>query len=814
MPAAPSARLRPLASALRIATLGFAASLPLLPVSGVLAAPVAQHFSVPAGNLEEALNAYARQAGVLLTFDPALTRGLRSSGISGDYSVDSGFAVLLSGSGLAAEPSEDGSYRLQRSATEGALEMKAQTITGQAQEDPKGPVHGYVAKRSVSATKTDTPIHETPQSISVVTRDRMEAQGVQSVNEALRYTPGVSSYGSNNRSDWYTFIRGFSPTTYQDGLQLPTTINLASWMIDPYMLERVEVVRGPAGVLYGQGDPGGVINQVSKRPSSVAHNEIQVQYGSDARKQLGIDSTGPLDDAGVWSYRVIAVGHEGDIRYTPFKDRRTAFAPSLTWQPDEDTRLTVLASYLKDNSNAGDSFLPASGTLWHSAYGKIKASDSYNGDKYFTRYEKEQYSLGYEFEKRLNDVWQLRQNLRFAHLDLNDNMVYGVGTTAYYGMPGGDDRTLMRYAGIENPEYSRWTLDNQAQADFSTGGLRHTLLLGLDWQRQHTEDPQAYVLAPDFDLYGGPSYGNVNPADFTPDTWTYSDQTQRQTGVYLQDQLHFDEHWVLSLGGRYDWASSSTDTWSTAASNHTSQKDEAFSGRVGLVYLADNGLAPYFSYSEGFTPNAGTDFEGKPFDPTKAKQYEVGVKFQPKGSDSSVTAAVFEITQRDVLTPDADPTHVNSYVQTGEVRSRGLELEGVASLSDELNLIGTYTYQDVKNTKANDDSDGKTPISIPTPRNLAALWADYTLRDGELKGLGFAGGVRYNGRSPGAPDNSLNVPAYTLLDAAVHYETGPWRFAVNANNLTDKEYISGCYDATRCIFGNGRNVTGTATYRW
>ncbi|KAF1070446.1 MAG: Ferrichrome outer membrane transporter/phage receptor [Pseudomonas citronellolis] len=809
-PSGPS-RPSPLTRALRVAALGALVGLPLASTGAAVAADAAQHFSVAAGSLEDALNAFARQAGVLLTFDPALTRGQRSAGLQGDYPVAAGFALLLSGTGLAVDGDAQTGYRVQRSTTEGALEMKAQTITAQAEEDPKGPVQGYVAKRSVTATKTDTPLHETPQSISVVSREQMQAQGVLSVNEALRYTPGVSSYGANNRSDWYTVIRGFSPTTYLDGLQLPNTINLASWMADPYMLERVEILRGPAGVLYGQGDPGGVINQVSKRPSSVAAHELQVQYGSDARRQLGLDSTGPLDDAGTLSYRVVMVGHEGDIRDTPWKDRRIALAPSLSWQPDDDTRLTVLASYLKDNSNAQDNFLPADGALSRSAYGKIQRS-LFTGDAQFQKYEKEQFSLGYEFEKRLNDVWQVRQNLRYAHLDLNDNMVYGVGTYAYWGM--GDDRTLMRYAGIENPEYSRWTVDNQAQADFTSAGLRHTLLLGLDWQHQHTKDPQAYVLTTPLDLYGGASYGSVDASIFTADDWTYSDQTQRQTGVYLQDQVHFDEHWVLSLGGRYDWASSSTHTWSTSSDSRTRQSDEAFSGRVGLVYLADNGLAPYLSYSEGFTPNSGTDYQNRPFEPTRAKQYEAGVKFQPKGSDSSFTAAVFEITQTHVLTPDADPLHPNSYVQTGEIRSRGLELEGVAALTRELNLVASYTYQDVKNTKANDESDGKTPISIPTPRNLASLWGDYTLRDGTLKGLGFGAGVRYVGRNPGAPDNSLNVPSYTLLDAAVHYETGPWRFAVNATNLSDKAYIAGCYDATRCIYGNGRNVLGSATYRW
>ena len=799
----------PLARALRIALLGLSVSLPL--GSPALAAP-SHHFEVPAGSLENALNAYARQAGVLLSFDPALTRGLSSRGLSGDYPIEIGFATLLGNTELAAEVSSDGSWRLVRAGAESTVTLQAQTISAMGEENPLGPVGSYVAKRSITATKTDTPIHETPQSISVVTRERMEAQGVQSVNEALRYTPGVSSYGANNRSDWYTVVRGFSPTTYLDGLQLPTTINLASWMVDPYMLERVEVLRGPAGVLYGQGDPGGVINQVSKRPSTVSSHEIQAQYGTDARRQLGFDSTGALDDEGVWSYRVTAIGHEANIRDTPWEDKRQALSAALTWQPSEDTRLTVLGSYLADDSNAQDNFLPAVGTLSHSPYGKI-GRDTFTGDKHFSKYEKTQYSLGYEFETRLNDVWQLRQNLRYSHLDLNDNMVFGVGTTAYYGMEGGDERTLLRYAGIENPKYSRWAVDNQAQADFSTGAIGHTLLIGVDWQRQQTSDPQAYILTTPVDLYGGTDYGPVDPSQFTPDTWSYSHQTSRQTGLYLQDQLHFDDHWVLTLGGRYDWATSETRNWTVAGSDpeiHT--RDEAFSGRVGLVYLADNGLAPYLSYSEGFTPNPGTDANNQPFEPTEAKQYEAGIKYQPPGSNSSVTAAVFEITQDNVLT--TAPGNPNDKVQTGQVRSRGIELEGVASLSNELNLIATYTYQDVKVTKANDESDGKTPISIPTPRNLASVWADYTLHDGLLRGLGFGAGVRYTGRNPGAPDNSLNVPAYTLLDAAVHYETGPWRFAVNASNLADKEYVAGCYDATRCIYGNGRTVLGTATYRW
>lgn len=815
-------RRHPLAAALLAASLASSAMTTLAASPADAPQRLGQTFSIPAGDLGTALNSLAEQAGLAQAFDPAITQGKRTLGLSGHYSLEVAFSRLLSGTGLQAVY-VGGTYRLQATpASAGQVTLDSTSIDSTLGSDsPLDDVDGYVAQRSISATKTGTPIHETPQSISVITRERLEAQGVQSVNEALRYTPGFSSYGANNRSDWYSVIRGFSPTIYLDSLQLPTTINLASWMVDPYMLERVEVLRGPAGVLYGQGDPGGVVNQVSKRPSTVAANEIQVQYGTDARRQIAFDSTGPLDDQGVWSYRMVGVLREKNIADLPGHDRRQSLAPSLTFQPDDDTRLTLLASYLYDNNSPDDNFYPAAGTVTHSPFGHIHR-DTYTGDRDFQKYEKTQLSFGYEFEKRVNDVWQVRQNLRYSHLDLNDNMVYGIGTTAYaasvYGAgvyPGPvDQRTLVRYAGIENPTYSRWTLDNQVQADFATGSVQHTLLMGLDWQRQHTEDPQAYILTSNLDLFGGGADAPVDASQFTPDTWSYSKQIQRQTGLYLQDQLKFDEHWALTLSGRYDWASASTDSWSTSSSDHASQHDEAFTGRAGLVYLADNGLAPYISYSEGFTPNSGVDYNLKPFDPTRAKQYEAGVKFQPKGSNASVTAAVFDITQTNVLTPDLDATHINSYVQSGEVRSRGFELEGTASLSRELDLIASYTYQDVEITKANDLSKGKTPTSIPVPRNLASVWADYTLREGWLRNLGFGAGVRYVGHSPGSADNSLDVPSYTLLDASAHYTTGPWKLALNVTNLTDHEYISGCYDASRCLFGNPRTAIASATYRW
>ncbi|MFC6301752.1 TonB-dependent siderophore receptor [Pseudomonas sp. CCM 7893] len=765
-----------------------------------------QSFRIPAGELGVALSTLAEQAGVAQAFDPALTRGKQTTGLSGSYSLEIALARLLAGSGLEAVQ-VGATYRLQAVPQgDGKLQLDSLSITApEVDQTLLGEVDGYVAQRSISATKTGTPIHETPQSISVITRERMDAQGVQSVNEALRYTPGVSSYGANNRSDWYTVIRGFTPTTYLDSLQLPTTTNLASWMVDPYMLERVEVLRGPAGVLYGQGDPGGVINQVSKRPSAIAANEVQVQYGTDARKQVSFDSTGPLDEQGVWSYRMIGVLRDQNIKDTPWQDKRQSLAPSLTFQPDEDTRLTVLASWLYDDSNGGDGFYPAAGTINFNPNGHIRR-DVFPADKAFQKYEKKQFSLGYEFSKRLNDTWQVRQNLRYSRLDLDDNMIYGTG------FEPGSLTTISRTAEIDDFTYKRWTVDNQAQADFTAGGIDQTLLIGLDYQHQNSSERDVYTAAPSLNLYN-PVFVPFDPSVFNDPQKSSRyrpDSTLNQTGLYLQDQLKLDDHWRLTLSGRYDWARSETNE--QVAGTHVEQKDEALSGRVGVVYLADNGLAPYASYSTGFTPNSGIDANGKPFDPTEAEQYEVGIKFSPKDSNASVTAAVFQITQSNVTTPS--PLNPNFSVQTGEIRSRGFELEGTASLSRELDLIASYTYQDVKITKANDVSQGKTPTFIPIPRNMASLWADYTLRDGLLKDFGVGAGVRYVGANPGGADNSLEVPSYTVFDASAHYQTGPWKLALNVTNLTNDQYISGCYDATRCLFGNPRTAVASATYRW
>ena len=279
-------------------------------------------------------------------------------------------------------------------------------------------------------------------------------------------------------------------------------------------------------------------------------------------------------------------------------------------------------------------------------------------------------------------------------------------------------------------------------------------------------------------------------------------------GLYLQDQIKF-ERWVLTLGGRKDWAR--TRQTDREADTRSSQLDQAFSGRVGLTYLGDYGLSPHISYSTSFNPVGNTRLaSGDWAAPTKGKQIEAGLRWQPDGENLTLNAAVYQIKQTNVLTPNLDDPTGSTSVQAGEVRSQGVELSAVGKLTPELSIVGAYVFQNVKNTKANDETQGKWPVDIPRPRQMASLWADWTWRTGVLEGFGLGAGVRYQSSAAGASDNSLKVPSYTVYDAGLHYEMPNWRFALNASNLFDRKYVSGCQSYSVCMYGNGRTVMATA----
>jgi len=818
------ARVRPAAMlpALVLALAG--AGLATLPPA-VLAQPAAaRSYSVPAGPLGQVLTAYARQAGVLISFDTRLVAGLSATGLRGSYSVGDGFDAILQGTGLQAQPGAGG-WVLRRvpASTGGTVSLAPVVVQGEG-ETGTGQTYGVVSRVAATGTKTDTPLLETPQSISVITQDQIAQQGANTLNQVLRYTPGVAveTRGATaTRLDQFT-IRGFAATTYLDGLRVFGGRD-ALPQVDAYRLERVDVLKGPSSVVYGQGGPGGVVNQISKRPVDGQVNELGVEFGTDSLLRGMADVGGRLDDEGKLLYRVVASGYKADGQLDYTKERRYYISPSFTWQPSGDTRLTVLTHFQRDPDMGAYGSLPAMGTVYELPDGSRFSRSFYDGDKGFERSDRKHYSLGYDFEHRFNDTFKARQNFRYTHADAQYRSIYN----SAWADPG-TYRYLTRGMIGTDVEFDALTLDNNLQADFTTGAFAHKVLLGFDYQHIKTDTLSA---------------SRWGTADFNLDTWNpnydagytlppfTSDQTQKQyqAGLYLQDQIKVGRLSVL-LGGRYDWARTSTDTTNltSGARTHSPQRAQAFTARAGLLYLFDNGVAPYFSYSESFEPQNGTGWNNQPFDPVEGEQYEVGVKYEPAGSRMLLTAALFDLRRKNLTTTDPDPSHIcgsgRCNIQAGEVRTRGLELEAKAEPIDGLSVIASYTWLNNAYTKDNPNSAGvslKGTHPTGVPKHQASAWVRYQLQEGPLAGLGVGAGVRYLGETWGDSANTFRVPGATLFDLGLDYDLGRhqpalkgWQVSLNVANVFDKRYVASCIDENWCWYGYDRTVKAAVRYRW
>jgi iron complex outermembrane receptor protein len=761
-------------------------------------------FAIPPQSLTSALVRYAAITGLDLAYDGVVADGLQSPGTSGTLGRDQALTQLLSGTGIGYRFSGDKSLTLYKLpvSTYGSTTLAPLVIEGRARtETAWGPIDGYVAKRSATGTKTDTPLNETPQSISVIGREQMNIQGVTNIASALRYSPGMTGelYGQDVRG-FGLQIRGFGASDeafYRDGLQLKGSGNASFLPLDLYGAEKFEILRGPSSVLFGQNSPGGLINYISRRPSDVFSGEVEGVVGNFNRREGKFDVTGPANDSGTLLYRFTGLARDSEMQVDHVDDDRVFFAPAFTWKPNEDTSITLLANYQKDDTGWGIQFLPGLGTELHNPNGTIRVN-RFLGEPDYDKYLLEQGAIGYQAEHKLNDTFTFRQNLRFSHLENDQQAVYADTLQA-------DDRTLTRIADMGKSTLSSIVVDNQAQAKFDTGPAAHTFLAGFDYQRHAYRDTGASGTAGSIDIFD-PVYGATPIGPMTE----YSNvrQTMWQAGIYAQEQMKLFEKLVLVAGGRYDWTSKQTDD--RLAGGSSTQKDQKFTGRLGAVYLTDIGLSPYVSYSESFLPQLGTDFAGKTFDPDGGRQYEVGVKYQPEGSNSSVNVALFDLVRQNMLTADTD--NVGFQKAAGEARSRGLEIEAIGNLADGLNVIAAYAYYDTEFTKNNDGTVGNTPYGVAKHR--ASLWADYRFESGLFRGFGLGGGVRYTGQTFGGDDNGFKVDDYTLTDATMSYQFGGYRLGINASNIFNERYVTSCSGPTTCFYGTGRTVTASLKYSW
>ena len=744
-------------------------------------------FQLPAGRLEDALNGFARQAGITLSFDPALVGDRSTAAWAGEHSVPEGLARLLSPHGLEAARGEGGAWVIRRAA-KGAARAPAAgdlaTVTVTADAEPEradGPVQGHVAQRSASATGTDTALVETPRALTVVSREQMDDQGAQSVEQALRYAAGVLTEVNGLDLRFPSLaVRGHAPTEFLDGLRLGASIGQKGWLIEPQGLERVELLRGPGILFHDRNAPGGgSLHMISKRPRANAVRELGLTLGSHGRRQAHVDLGGAWDGSRDLLFRVNGLLRDSGTQTDFSRDDRVFAAPALSWTPTPGTRMTLIATAARDRATPKSTW-PAYALITPNPHGRIPVS-RFAGEPGIDRYDRETGSLTWLLQHRLDDRWTFRQSARHAAMKLDAVQVYG---TAFRS----DRRTLDREQAHWREHLRETTLDNQLEGRLQAGRFSHTLLFGADVE-VHRDDvgTSSAAPAPPLDAFA-PAYGARVGAPATAPLW-WLGYKARQSGVYIQDQIRADA-WMLGLALRGDGSRRSYN--------------------VGLLYRAPAGLTPYASYSTAYDSGANRAGFGplpvEVFKPGLGRQAEVGLKYLP-AAELMFTLSAFDLHRAHVYSSDATVGH--TALQPDAVRLRGLELEARAALTRRLKLVASYASLGASITDSSDPRKlGKQPLN--TARTTAALWLDYRFGAAPFQGWSVGAGMRHVGRVPASVDNSRFNPAHTAVDAAIRYERGAYGLALNATNLFDQVPVGGFGQ----YYGQGRSLQARLSYRW
>lgn len=698
---------------------------------------------------------------------------------------------------------------------------------------------------ATSSTKTDTPIIESPQSISIISREEIDLRASPTIADALSYTAGVQAeaFGIDSRVDEVS-VRGFgaggfsSNNNFVDGLRLPSGGQWTRPGFDPFALQQIEVLKGPSGALYGQTAPGGVVNIVSKRPTFTPRGEVMLQGAGftdlgNWNYQGAADFSGPLGET--VAARIVGLARYGDTQVDGVDIGRQYISPSVTWQPTPDTTWTILGQYQRDEGGSTFQFLPRLGTLVPTN-GEYIENDANIGEPGWNTFDRNQYLVASFFEHRFGDTFTIRNNSRYTKLDtlyrvvvLSGDTLTTCPTSIAGCIPG---QTVARRAVQGTGDSEGIATDTQVEARFATGPIEHTLLGGADYfhtEWQHYRDGVAgNLVLPVLDILNPVPRGNAGYAAGLTTPQGYFEVVSRQNGIYAQDQIAAGNLRV-TIGGRYDWAKD--DQLNPLNNRRFVTDSEAFTWRAGAVYLFDNGLAPYASYAESFQPQVNDpagSLNGEPFVPTTGQQYEAGLRFQ-RGRNIYVTLGAYQITQQNITTPDPSGTLCGTavcQVQTGEGRIRGIELEGKASLPWGMAIIATATHADGEITRSNAviPGAGRTQVgnSLPqVPDWLASAFVDQRIQSGPLAGFGIGGGVRYTGKSWGDTNNTLRIPDYTLFDVFARYDFGVANpelkglsLSLNGRNIADKRFVATCSGAAACYYGQGRSVTARLQFRW
>jgi len=745
-------------------------------------------FSVPAGQLHQALDSFARRAGVNLTYDAALLQGLTTEGINGRYTVDEALSMLLVNSGLQLSHIGSGGY-LIASSGEVKSEITLPALIVGAAAEKNTSIMSLNAPSSIS--KFGTSVKETPASISIIDKEFIRETGAKTVDEALLYTPGVHSgnSGFSTRADWIA-IRGVDDlVNYRDGLR--SYGGEGGPRVNVYSLDNIEVLKGPSAAMYGQGGLGGILNTTTKLPQADSQHEVWLQGGSYDRKQAAFDSTGALTDDGKFLYRIVGLQRDSDTQVDYVNDDSYFLAPSFTWKPSDKTKVTLHLHHQEDDSIMGEQFLPQSGSLESASRGKISTS-TFVGEPDWDRLDKDTTEMSLFIDHTLTDTWQLSASARQSE----SSSTFRSHRTPFFSASNqpNADGNITRIVRTLDTDNKLTNLDVHLKGNFTTGLTQHSMSVGIDYFKSLSESDNFFLgigQGGEFNLYE-PSYGNVQSEVVNP--FDLNDSEIKQTGLYLADHITLN-NWSLSIALRHD---NYQNTQLNVDAPDTTHKETETTKQAGIMYNFDNGISPYVSYAESFTPNTGTDGTAASniLKPTKGEQRELGIKYLSPEQDLGLTFAYFDIEQENRV---SDGFTFGGVQQIGAA-VKGWEIEAKKAWQN-LTLQASYTDLDAQDKGA----DTRIPHM---PEKLASLWGQYQLP----MGIRLGAGVRYKGNIVGAGDGPL-LPSVTLFDATIGYSFDDWNFSLDAKNLTDKIYVARCRsENAECYYGDRRTITANAMY--
>ncbi|NJA07427.1 TonB-dependent receptor [Methylococcaceae bacterium WWC4] len=741
-------------------------------------------YHIGGGSLGQALSQFARDAGILFTGESKLTDGKTSKGLDGEYTVEEGFRKLLAGSGLTYIITDDNAVAIKvaESGSDAGSTLPAVTVLGKAVYDSADPYSpDYNRSVASTATKTDTPIMETPMSIQVVSRQVMQDQQAYRMQDALKNVSGVQQRFIGGGFDSFV-VRGFELDTFQyrNGVRIP------SLNFDMANVKQIEVLKGPASTIYGRTEPGGMINAVTKRPLADSHYSLEQRFGSYDYYRTQAYATGAVtDDKSVLYGLDLSYLNSDSFREHSFNDR-VFVAPSLTWRPTDRTELNLTVEYLNED-RVYDSGLPATSA------GILPLPITRQFDNPGLNDNHENILVDFNWSHQFNNDWKIQNGVVSMHRDFESNETYAGGFNAATDM-------LDRYAWFGQESTDMNTVYMNLTGKFNTFGIEHTLLLGGDFFNQEGLGYATDNFVDSVNIYHPvyPSNSSLAIYDNLPETYFrdqqggwYNYREDTWYGLYFQDQMSFfgDKLHIMG-GGRYDWTHVKQDSAYFTALDSSAETNDHFSPRVGVTFQPWSWLAVYGNFVESFGTNNGRSQTGEIFDPQTATQFESGIKTEWFDGRLTSTLAYYHLTKSNVLTPAGNGQPFQ--VPIGKARSQGLELDVSGQITDTLSLIGNYAYTDTRITNDNEGNEGKRLPFVP--EHSGSLWLKYAFQQAPLQGFSLGAGLYAASERTGDRANSYWDGSYARLDLL-----GAYRHKIGKSHLTAQLNINNVADTKSFI---------------